>query len=253
MAIKVALELYSVRHDLAKDLEGTLQKVKAMGYAGVEFAGLYAYPAERVKKALADTGLEVVGWHTPLHYLQGDLFYATVAYHQAVGNTRLIVPAMPEEVYKQGWEKAAEVLEAIGQKLRPYGMKTGYHNHNFEFAPKDNAPWEVLFKNTSGQVIHQIDNGNCIWGDGDPVALVRAFPGRSQTVHLKPYSRTNAFDAMIGADDNDWPAFFAACREVGGTEWYIVEYEFEGRYTALEGVEVFIKAFRDKYIATGIA
>ena len=37
----IALQLYSVREDMEKDLPGTLRAVKAMGYEGVEFAGLY--------------------------------------------------------------------------------------------------------------------------------------------------------------------------------------------------------------------
>lgn len=41
----VALQLYSVRDEMAADFEGTLRKVKALGYDGVEFAGLFDHSA----------------------------------------------------------------------------------------------------------------------------------------------------------------------------------------------------------------
>ena len=45
--LPIGLQLYSVRDDMAKDFKGTLQKVKEMGYDGVEFAGMYDHtPAE---------------------------------------------------------------------------------------------------------------------------------------------------------------------------------------------------------------
>lgn len=46
--LPIALQLYSVREDLEKDLKGTLAKVKAMGYEGVEFAGLYDNSVEDI-------------------------------------------------------------------------------------------------------------------------------------------------------------------------------------------------------------
>ena len=47
--LPIGLQLYSVRDDMAKDFKGTLQKVKEMGYEGVEFAGLYSiFPSIRV-------------------------------------------------------------------------------------------------------------------------------------------------------------------------------------------------------------
>ena len=56
MSFPVALQLYSVRDDLSADFEGTLKKVKELGYQGVEFAGLYGHDAEQVKKLLEENG-----------------------------------------------------------------------------------------------------------------------------------------------------------------------------------------------------
>ena len=54
---KVALQLYSVRDNMAEDFEGTLKKVKELGYDGVEFAGLFDKTPAEVKKLVDEIGL----------------------------------------------------------------------------------------------------------------------------------------------------------------------------------------------------
>jgi sugar phosphate isomerase/epimerase len=80
------VELYSVKDELAKDMPGTLKKVKAMGYGGVEFFGGFIYPAADVKAAMDNAGVVCCGWHTPWSYVQDDLFDRTVEYFKTIGN-----------------------------------------------------------------------------------------------------------------------------------------------------------------------
>ncbi|MBR4081495.1 MAG: sugar phosphate isomerase/epimerase, partial [Clostridia bacterium] len=63
MALPVALQLYSVRWDMEKDFDGTLAKVKALGYDGVEFAGYGDVPADVMKGYLEKHGLEQTSCH----------------------------------------------------------------------------------------------------------------------------------------------------------------------------------------------
>ncbi|MFR3483293.1 MAG: hypothetical protein ACLTXL_07250 [Clostridia bacterium] len=48
--LPVALQVFSVRDDAEKDFKGTMQRVKEMGYDGVELAGLYGHTAEQIAK-----------------------------------------------------------------------------------------------------------------------------------------------------------------------------------------------------------
>ena len=61
----IALQLYSVRDDLEKDFEGTLKKVKELGYDGVEFAGLYGKSPAEVKALCEKYGLVPISAHVP--------------------------------------------------------------------------------------------------------------------------------------------------------------------------------------------
>jgi len=243
--IPISLQLYSVRDDAARDLPGVLQAVARMGYEGVEFAGFYGHDAPTVKQMLDDAGLPICGAHVGLDLLLGDKFDETVAFHQTLGNRYLIVPGLAEKYRnsREAWRRTADLMNDLAERLRPLGMRTGYHNHTVEFEPMDGElPWDTFFGNTDPSVIMQFDTGNALHGGADALPFLQRYPGRAVTVHLKPHSATNP-QALIGEDDIPWPELFAVCESSGGTEWYIVEYEVPG-IPPLEAVDRCLQALR---------
>lgn len=247
MKQKFALELYSVRHDLAQDFEGTLKAVRDMGYIGVEFAGGFVHSADRVSAALKDLGLVCCGWHTPWDYVQDDRLEATIAYNKAVGNRFIIVPGLPGECTAtvEAWKATAAKFNEITAKLAGHGLFLGYHNHWDEFKAVDGqTPFDAFFGTTNPEIIVQLDNGNALAGGADMLDIIKRYPGRLRTVHLKAYSLTDGFDTMIGEDSVPWTDFMRLCDEVGKAEWYIVEYESEKLHTPLTGVKLCIEALK---------
>jgi sugar phosphate isomerase/epimerase len=251
--IPVALELYSVRQDLARDPAGTLKAVAEMGYTGVEFAGAPVLPAAEVRAMLDDVGLVCCGWHTPFAMVEDDRLAETVAYNQTVGNPYVIVPGIPAELRKtrEDWLRLAKFFNKLAGKLAAYRMQTGYHNHHVEFTPLDGEwPWHTFFRNTDRSVIMQIDTGNALNGGAETVPLLKEYPGRSQTIHLKPFDAAKAtgdfrdgFRTMIGEDGTPWQEIFELCETIADTKWYIVEYETD-LYPPLEGVERCLRALQ---------
>ena len=244
-SIPVGLQLFSVRHDLDKDLRGTLQAVARMGYAGVEFFGFPKHPARELRALLDEFDLACCGWHTPFELVQEDKLEDTIAFNKELGNKYIIIPALPEEVRQSraDWLKLADFFNDLSRKLAPHGMVTGYHNHSIEFVPfDDEKPWDTFFQNTEKSVVMQLDLGNAMVGGSDVIAILEKYPGRATTIHFKPYSRKAAkdkpedgFRPVIGEDDVPWPRVFELC-EAGGTEWYIVEYESDA-FPPLEAVK----------------
>src|SRR5882724_10065274 len=96
MPIPIALQLYSVRDDCARDFFGTIAAVAKMGYGGVEFAGYHGKSAEDVRKCLDDNGLKVAGTHAAFDTLQDERIDETIRYHQVLGCENLVVPWLPE-------------------------------------------------------------------------------------------------------------------------------------------------------------
>ena len=225
--IPIALQLYSVREDAARDLAGVLDQVAKMGYDGVEFAGFYGHDAQTVKKLLDDTGLKVAGAHVGIDTLLGDELQRSIEFHQTIGNRFLIVPGLPEQRRnsRAAWLDTAHTMNEIAENLQPLGMRTGYHNHHIEFTPMDGEmPWDTFFGNTRKDVVMQFDVGNAMHGGADAAPYLERYPGRATTVHVKEYAINNE-TALIGEGDVPWGRIFELCETIGGTEWYIVEQE----------------------------
>ena len=123
--IPVAIQLYSLRDVAPKDVPGTLRKVAAMGYEGVEFAGYYNLDGTALRKMLDDCGLRCAGAHVGLDAVEGDAFEKTVEMNKLLGNDRLIVP----------WDDMKNVPQTIARlnaahvRAKASGMRGGYHNH----------------------------------------------------------------------------------------------------------------------------
>ena len=132
--LPVALQVYSVREDAQKDFAGTMQKIKDMGYQGVELAGLYGLPAAEVRGILDQIGLACVSAHVPLADLLSDLD-GTLDLYVTIGCKYVAIPYL-EENRRPGTEGFAAVLKAIpaiGQACKERQMTLLYHNHDFEF------------------------------------------------------------------------------------------------------------------------
>ena len=238
--IPIALQLYSVREDCARDLEKTLKAVADMGYDGVEFAGYYGRSAEELRRMLDELGLKVAGTHIAIDTLLGDELEKTIEFNRILGNKFLIVPWLPENMRnsKEAWLKTAKLFNEIAERLKPEGMYVGYHNHHIEFKPMNGeTPWDIFFKATVPEVVMQLDTGNAMYGgvtSDEVLEIIKRYPGRAMTVHLKEYSSTNP-KALIGEGEMKWREFLKLCETVGGTEWYIIEQESYA-YTPLECV-----------------
>lgn len=244
--IPMAVQLYSVRRNLMRDMPGTLKKMAAIGYKGVEFFGGFSWPAEEVRAALDAAGLVCVGWHIPYDAITPAMIYATIAYCKVVGMKTLVVPGLPKEMTEtpEAWRETALRFETAAKTLAAHGIFLGYHNHGMEFVPYENGEigWDIFLSNTSRAVFGQLDNGNAMSGGADVMEVLKRFPGRAHTCHLKPYSLTDGYATMIGEDDIPWGAWFEEIDRQDATKWYIVEYECEEKFDEIEGVRRCLRA-----------
>jgi len=234
-SIPIALQLFSVRGEVAKDLPATLKAVADLGYVGVEPWGYggdkvewMGFGAKALRAMLDDNGLACCGIHLQTGALLGDNLARTVELNQTLGNRFLIIAAdKPRMSSVATIAELAGILNDTAEALEPQGLFTGYHAHGFDFADVEGeTAWVRLFSQTRDDVIMQMDVGNCAGGGGDPIAMLRRFPGRARSVHLKDYGGPPG--SVIGEGEADWPTVFELCETQHGTEWYVVEEGGEG-------------------------
>lgn len=225
--IPIALQLYSVRTECAKDFGATIAAVAQMGYQGVEFAGYYDTSAAELRNILDDNGLKIAGTHTALDTVSPENLAATIEYNQIIGNQNLIIPWLNAADYatKDSWLKLADRFNELAEKLKIHNMRIGYHNHDFEFKPVDGEmPWDILAQATEKDVILQLDTANAIHGGADPLVYLKKYADRAVTIHIKEASHTKE-KFYLGEGDVPWPEVVKTCQESGVTEWYIIEEE----------------------------
>jgi len=248
----LAAQLFPAQELMKSDLPDTLSRIKAAGYDGVEFFGGLDWTAQYVRKALDDAGLHIAGWHTPWHYLSPSNIYSTISYNKILGNQYLIVPWMPDEALHTtiACLQFSKVLSRVADTLACHDMLTGYHNHATEFRPTDDTgqlPWDIIATNTPSTVIMQTDIGNGLAGGGDMINLLKKYPGRSGTIHVKPHSDASSDTFFDDPNCNiNWEEYFDICRNSAGVRWYIIEYLNDARFPGdpIAGLAAAAKWFR---------
>src|SRR5262249_31063595 len=150
--IPLALQLYSVREDCARDFDGTLAKVAAMGFEGVEFAGYhnYAKDPDGLRKKLDQLKLKAAGTHIRAAAFAADKLAETVAFHKTIGCRFLIVAGDRRFTDPEGSKEYAKALNDGAVALKPHGMSCGHHNHTDEFKMADGKTYWDLFAERTG-------------------------------------------------------------------------------------------------------
>jgi sugar phosphate isomerase/epimerase len=228
--VPIGLQLFSVRGECSKDLAATLDAVAEIGYvaaepwgydgAKVEWMGV---PAAELRAWYDKSGLACCGMHLRTEALMGDNLERTIELNQVLGNKYLIVAIDRQRMSAvETIMELADILNGVAETLKPLGMYTGYHAHGSDFIKfGDETAWEILFGNTVDDVVMQMDIGNCASGGGHPIGMLRKFPGRARSVHLKDYGGPEG--AVIGEGVADWDTIFALCDTLHHPEWYVVE------------------------------
>jgi hypothetical protein len=103
-----------------------------------------------VKAALANAGLAAPASHVPYETL-GDGWDEVLAHAATIGHTDVLVAWIPREARPDldGWKRVAERFNQAGERARAAGLRFGYHNHDYEFAPVEGqVPYDVLLAAT---------------------------------------------------------------------------------------------------------
>jgi len=244
--VPLGLELWSVRQLCEKELPTVLKAVAEMGYQCVELAhSYYGRDAATWRRLLDDNGLKSCGMHMGLAALQGAAFDKTVEIHKVIGTPYLIIASLPHKnlASVQAIAETGKLFNELAARLRPHGMQIGYHCHGGDFAKVDGrTAWERFGESTQDDVLLQLDIGNCLGGGGDAIGMLKKFPGRSVSLHIKDHGGKPG--AVFGEGTVNWQEVFRISETTGGTKLYIIEEEGRAGPQALEDVRRAIQNFR---------
>lgn len=249
-SIPVGLELYSVRNALKEDPQATVRAVAAMGYQCVEFYAPYfewtEVQAKQMRALLDDLGIYCYSTHNDSTSFAPGKISRARDLNLILGCKYVVMSSSHEKPGPDGWKVVADLLNFAAEHLEPSGLKSGYHNHQVEFTRENGVrPIEILAKNTTPSVMLQLDVGTCIEAGSDPVAWIRANPGRIRSLHLKDWSPApgKGYTVLFGEGVAKWKDIFEAAESVGGVEFYLIEQE-GSRFSELETTRKCLDTFR---------
>lgn len=260
--LPVAVQVYSVRDDAEKDFKGTMQKIKDMGYNGVELAGLYGLSAQEICSILDEVGIPAISAHVPYQELMADLA-GTIDQYVTIGVEYIAIPYLGEEDRPDAgnFEQTLKNIEMICSACKEKGITTLYHNHDFEFVkmPDGRYALDYMYETIPADLL-QTELDTCwvnVAGE-NPADFVRKYSGRAPVVHLKDFIKegrpANLYELIgtevgkeaesagkfefrpVGSGMQDFPSILAASIDAG-SKWVVVEQDQSYGQTPLEAIE----------------
>jgi sugar phosphate isomerase/epimerase len=240
--IPLGLELFSVRNELKQDLMGTVRSVAKMGYQGVEFFAPYfdwtPDYAKEVRKLLDDLGIRCFSTHNSGGNFSADNLPRAIELNQIIGSKFIVMASAGKVQGLDGWKAVADRLNKGAEKMKPAGLRAGYHNHQAEFMLLEG-------KRPIEDVMLQLDVGTCVQAGCDPVAWIDKNPGRIRSIHCKDWSPDpdKGYKVLFGDGVAPWKKIFQAAEKTGGVEYYLIEQEGSA-YPPLETVQRCLANFK---------
>jgi sugar phosphate isomerase/epimerase len=246
--IPLGIQMWTVKAEAEKDLEGTLRKLYALGFREIEFAGFYGKSAADIGKLLKSIGLTPVSMHAGADDIaaKGD---AIIADAKTLGLKYIICSSPMSDAAKAklewakkmdaldagDWKMNAELFNKFGKQVKAAGIQFGYHNHHVEFKKFDGKTgFDTLFASTDPALVKiELDVGWAVAASQDPVAILNKYKGRVVALHVKDIGALNADPHLattvaVGEGTIDWKKVIGTAHANGVDHFF---YEQEAPYT----------------------
>ncbi len=223
---RIGIQLYTLRGEMQRDFEGTLQRLADIGYHEVEFAGYFGRAPADIRALLARHHLSAPSTHVPAETVEKD--WARAVDDAAAIGCRYITAAWIDADRRRSlrdWRRWAVAFNRAAGQAQAAGLRFAYHNHNYEFAPVEGrVPWDVLLEQTSPDLVcFEMDLFWIISAGGDPLTQFARWPGRFPMVHVKDMDRAHRM-VDVGRGSIDFRRILRH-RAQAGIEHFFVEHD----------------------------
>jgi sugar phosphate isomerase/epimerase len=224
---RLSLQLWTVRHEIEKNMEGTLEKVKGIGFNTVETAFFpETITIQQAGKALKKAGLKVSSIHCEMPVGKQRDVWTELA--EAYECKTMIWHGWPENsLYKtgEGIKQLADSYNEANAFAKTKGLRFGLHNHWWEMTPHADGrlPFAILGDLIDKDIFYEIDAYWTKVAGQVPARVVNQFANRTRFLHIKDGPATGPDDSMVavGTGSQDFPAIAKA----GAVEWMVVEFD----------------------------
>lgn len=222
---KIALQLWTVRNEIEKDLTGTLRQVKSLGFDYVESAFFpESITLQQGAKAIKDAGLKVCSIHCEME--QGKWVELAETYECSM----MIWHGWPENALyttEEGIQQLADTYNTANAFAKKNGLSFGLHNHWWELTPHADGrlPLDILASSIDSDIFFEIDTYWAKVAGHNPATIIKKYADRTLCMHIKDGPATSPDDSMvaIGTGSQDFSAIIEA--SAGNAQWLVVEFD----------------------------
>lgn len=228
---RVGIQLYSLRDDAKRDLEGTIADIARAGYKDVELLGSmnnFGMPPATLRKVLDTNGLRAPSTHvsgTALDDLPRQLDEAATLGHQYI-----VVASLPIEGTRKvsDYEHWADRLNEAGRVARKSNIWIGFHNHAADFEVP--GAYDALVARTDPNAVRlQLDTGNLAMAGRDPIEYLKRFGNRYWLFHIKDVPQLRAKnDVELGKGVIDFHRLLASIDRIDEKLLFVEQETYPG-------------------------
>lgn len=223
MALPLAIQLYTVRENLAKDFTGVMKQIADIGYAGVEpTLNIPGTTIPEAVKLFKELGLEVPSAHGPPPIGENK---NKVLDYLAAFDCKLMFPSTNRNLFTtiDGVKQVCDQFNEGQAVAAENGITLGVHNHWWEFQKVNGQnAFEVMLEHLDPDVVFQVDTYWVKTAGVDPVQVINELGPRAPSLHIKDGPAVKD-EPQVAAGDGvmDFPSIVQAAE--GTAKWLVVE------------------------------
>jgi sugar phosphate isomerase/epimerase len=235
----LSFQSYGVREMLAKDFEGTMQKMRGIGYKGIEmcspkgyenagFGPLTRFTVSELRRKIEDADLFCISCHFQHPELKAPSLQNTIQFGKDLGLKDLVVSAawLPENASLDDWKKFADEMNRSGEEVQNAGMQLVYHNHSIGPELNGEQLYDILMRLFDPKLIKMQFQIASVSEGFDVVAYIAKYPGRYISLHMHDWDPKEKKIVAIGKGIVDWKKLLTKAKEGGLSDYgMIVEME----------------------------
>jgi sugar phosphate isomerase/epimerase len=235
----LSFQSYGVREMIGKDLDGTLKKLRSIGYSGIEmcspkgyvesgFGPLTALSAEELRKRIEDSGLFCKSCHFQHPELKPDKIQETISYGKKLGLKDLVLSAfwIKEDATLDEWKAAADEMNKSAELVKKAGLQLVYHNHSIGPVLNGEQLYDILMRLFDPELIKMQFQLAVASENVDVVAYIAKYPGRYISLHIHDWDPVQKEVVPTGKGIIDWKKLLEAAKKSGIADYgMIVEME----------------------------
>ena len=231
---KIAVQLYTVRNEIEKNLHETLEKVAQIGFKNVETAFWPEHISlDNAISALKSNGLTVCAIHCEIPVeKERDTMMKLAEKYQCETMIWHGWPEDPRYSTEDGIKELADLYNKSMQFAGENGLRFGLHNHWWEFRNniQGKYPYQILRPLLDDRIFFELDTYWIKVAGLTPSEVIKEFGHKAELLHIKDgpgrYTESLGKDepepmTAVGQGTQDFPAIVKAAS--GYTKWMVVE------------------------------